>query len=194
MEPQRFGSITQLLVALSLIGLLAIGYFLPKYLKERRWANEGAARMAMGILAAAERGYRSQDVDGNGIHDYWTADIAGLLRYGMIPRELAEADAAPLVPLVPQPIPYHGYYFKALVADDSVTPAAAYRQDTDKKSGAVHNLDRFAFVAYPAGGLGSPKHLWITNQDGELRSPITVPVPGNWPTDLQLKSTWGKVD
>jgi type II secretory pathway pseudopilin PulG len=194
-EPKRFGSIVPILVALLLIGLLAGGYFVPRMMTERRWANERAARAAMRMLPQAEAAFRTNDADKNGIQDFWTGDVAGLYTYGLIPREIAEADVAPLVPLVPQPIPYHGHYFKALLADDSESPPAVYRQVTDKKSGAVHNIERFGFVAYPAGGLASPKYMWIINEyNMDFRSPTTVPVPDNWPTDLQLKHTWAKVD
>jgi hypothetical protein len=187
--------IIEIFIGVSLLGGLAIGYFVPKALRERRWANERATRGAMRVLSVAEYGYRGQDLDGNGIKDFWTADVAGLFKYGMISREIAEADAAPLVPLVPQPIPYHGYYFKALVADDSVSPPIVYRQVTDKKSGAVHNPDRFGFVAYPAGGLSPPKFMWIINENNtDFGGRTTVPVPDNWPADQQLKNSWSKVD
>jgi hypothetical protein len=145
-------------------------------------------------LAYAEADFRTNDRDGNGINDFWTGDVAGLYKYGLIPREWAEADTAPLVPLVPEPIPYKGYYFKALMADDSMTPPALYRQDTDKKSGKVHNLERFGFVAYPAGGIAPAKYMWIVNENNSVpRRPLTSPPTSNWPSDDEQKSYWSKV-
>jgi hypothetical protein len=77
-------------------------------------------------------------------------DVAGLLRTGLIDRTTAEADARPLRPLVPLPIPRDGYYFRVLDADGSEVPPVPYRQETDRKSGKVHNESKFGFVAYPA--------------------------------------------
>ena len=45
---------------------------------------------------------------------YWVGDVAELFRLGLISRELAEADTAPLNPLVPKPVPFHGYYVRAM--------------------------------------------------------------------------------
>lgn len=71
-------------------------------------SNERAASAALKTLATAEADYRSNDRDGNEINDYWTGDVAGLYRnqLRLIPRESAEADARPLNPLVPKPVPH----------------------------------------------------------------------------------------
>lgn len=45
---------------------------------------------------------------------YWVGDVSELHRMGEIIREVAEADTAPLKPMVPQPIPFHGYYVRAI--------------------------------------------------------------------------------
>ena len=174
--------------------LIAAWHFVPPMLRSHRAANERAGREAIHGLASAEADYRGNDRDGNGIHDFWTGDVSGLYAYGLIPREVAEADAAPLVPLVPHPIPYKGHYFRALVADDYETPPLTYRQVTDPKSGAVHNLGHFGFVIYPAGGFNAPKYMWIVNENNtSMRNPMTAPIPTNFPSDNQLKSFWSKV-
>src|SRR5438876_8635612 len=102
------------------------------------------------LFRSAEAEFRYKDVDGNGVEDFWTGDVAGLYRFGLIDREIAAADALPLFPRVPQPIPYMGYYFVAMEVDDSESPPEELRQDTDKKSGKVHHRSKFAFCAYPA--------------------------------------------
>lgn len=63
--------------------------------------------------------------------DYWTRDVAGLFRNGLIPRKMAEADVAPIRPLVTKPVPYHGYFLRAIEANAYETPPVTYAQVTD---------------------------------------------------------------
>ena len=194
MEPRKSGSIFPILLTVLLSALLAGGLLGPGYLREFRSGNERAAPHVIATLCSAEALFRWEDRDGNGIKDYWTADVAGLYRYGLISREIAEADTAPLVPLVPTPIPYKGYYFRALVADDFEIPSVPYRQVTDLKSGAVHHLEKFGFVAYPAGGLFPTTYMWIVCETNtSLRSPMDIPVPVNFPSKQEFLSRWSKV-
>jgi hypothetical protein len=196
-EPKSSGSIAPFLTAILLVLMLGVSgacYLLPEWLKEQRWADERAGAAAFVTLASAEVDFRANDRDGNGIRDFWTGDVAGLYTFGLISREVAEADAAPRVPLVPHPIPYRGHYIRALVADDIQTPPLVYGQVTDQKSGPIHNLKRFGFVIYPAGGINAPKYMWIINEKNTaFRSACTIPVPTTFPDDQQLKNYWSKV-
>jgi hypothetical protein len=195
MDAGKPGSITPIVAALLLLGILGGAVGAPRWIDHRRAESDRSAGQALWKLTHAESEFRSQDLDHNGIQDFWTGDVAGFYAYGLIPRELAEADTAPLHPLVPQPIPYHGYYFKALKQDDSETPPVEYRQDTDQKSGKVHNLDRFGFVAFPAGGLATGKRIKVVNENNTVfKTPSTNPVPTAWPTDNQMRSFWSKID
>ncbi len=195
MEQKRAGSVTPIVSALLLIGLLAAAIGIPEWLKRHRWRNERSASQALWTLTSAEADFRQNDRDGNGIQDFWTGDISGLYALRLIPRELAEADAAPLHPLVPQPVPYHGYYFRALQQDDSETPPVVYRQVTDKTSGEVHNLERFGFIAYPVEGLTSAKTFRIINENNTVfHSPADSPVPTAWPSDNHMVASWSKID
>jgi len=144
-------------------------------------------------LCLAEFEYREKDLDGNGVNDYWTGDIAGLQRHGLIPREIAEADAEPLVPLVPKPVPYKGYLFRVLVADDSETPPEAYRQDTDKSAGKVHHRNKFGVVAYPAQPGVTGNYVLVVNHDHILlRKHVSeAPIPKSWPSDAEFPY-WSK--
>jgi len=163
-----------------------------------RAANSYAAYVALKNLTQAETDFKFNDRDGNGIQDFWTADVTGLYsvdpgngQIQLIDRRLAEADARPLKALVPKPIPYHGYYFVALDVDESENPPESFRQDTDKKSGKVHHLNKFAFCAYPAGPE-SGHEIMIISQGNQVfgRWDLTSP-PRNWPTDEELHK-WGK--
>jgi hypothetical protein len=181
-----------LLVALG--GLAAFAWWFPQWRAHHRASNERNVMTTLKALTSDEGDFRANDRDGNGVNDFWTGDVAGLYRWGLIGRGVAEADTRPLNPLVPVPIPYHGYYYEALLLDNSVTPPEAYGQDTDKRSGKVHNLERFGIVAYPADPKGG-KYIFMINENNTLfRAGATIPRPTKWPTDAELRNSWSKPD
>ena len=184
-----------LILAILLAGGLTL--FLVWYIPERRRsiraANERAVFIELKALASAQAEFRFHDRDDNGVRDFWTGDLAGLLRSGLIKRELAEADAAPLISMTPRPVPYHGHYFIALEADHSARPPVSYRVDTDKKSGPVHHLDRFGFLAYPAEPGVTGNYYFMINQDNTvIRAPLDAPLLKYWPSDAEFKQHWCK--
>lgn len=193
MAQGHVGSWTSIVAALLLLGLLGAAVGTPRWIAHRRTESDRSASQALWRLTHAESEFRTQDRDRNGIQDFWTGDVSGFHAYGLIPRELAEADVAPLVPLVPVPIPYRGYCFKALQADGE--DGFVYPQITDPKSGAVHNLERFGFVAFPTGGLAAGKRIQVVNENNTVfKTPSTNSVPTAWPSDKQLMSFWSKID
>ena len=158
-----------------------------------RALNEQKASEVLSRLSAAEAYYRATDRDGNGIKDFWTGDVAGLYPEPeqILDRGIAEADASPLHPLVPRPVPYYGYYFIALRQDESASPPEDFAQDTDQKSGKVHHLSKFAFCAFPAEMGVTGKYVYIVNQGStQYRMPLNPP-PKNWPARQNLLS-WSK--
>jgi hypothetical protein len=187
-----------------LVDGLGIGYltwWLPVEARRQRAMNERSAYTALKTLSSANADFRANDRDWNRVLDFWTGDIAGLYStlssgqpIALLPRALAEADASPLTPLVPRPIPYHGYYFTALSADGQESPPEPYRQDTDGKSGKVHHLRKFGYCAYPAEPGITGKYVYIINENNTvLRRDNLTPPPKNWPSDSELQSGWGKV-
>jgi type II secretory pathway pseudopilin PulG len=185
--------------------LLAVG--VPQWREHQREVNRREASSAMKLLVGAEQTFRGKDLDGNKVADYWTADLATLGKYGLIPPDLAAADAQPLVPRAGKPVPYHGYYFKALRMDNGETPPVAYRQDTDPTSGKVHHLTKFGFVAWPAEWDVTGDFAFIVNENNTIyprprfskvlppeeweklrfRYPDLQEPPADWPTDEELK-------
>jgi len=146
---------------------------------------------ALASIHAAQADFRANDRDGNGVPDFWTGDVAGLLRYGLIDRATAEADTRPLRPLVPLPIPSDGYYFRALDADGSIAPPETYRQETDRTSGKVHHPSSFGFVAYPAEPGATGSQILIINENGTVFGcRANIPVPNAWPDDPSLVASW----
>ena len=178
-----------------LIGVVGAGFtfwWLSARARERRWQNERSAMASLVMLSKAESDFRANDRDGNGIRDFWTGDVAGLYRLGLIERSVAEADTGPLAPLVSKPIPRNGCCFKALRRDRSETPPVVYAQATDKTSGNVHHEERFGFCAYPAEPGVTGNKIFIVNENNTVfRAAVgKVPIPQDWPADHELKSFW----
>lgn len=173
-----------LTVAIGILGFMAWSSIRTS----NRARNERDAETGLKILANAQAECRAKDRDGNGVNDFWTGDIAGLYKLGLIDPALAEADVDPLVPLVPKPIPYKGYFYRALDKDDS-DDSEPYPQDTDRQSGKVHHLRKFGFVAFPAEPGATGKYMWIVNENNSaFRHDLSIPVPRNWPADYRAWS------
>lgn len=124
-----------------------------------------AVRGALGDLAHLENVWREQDLDQNGQADYWTRDVAGFYALhgrdgtplGQIFLEVARADAAPARPyaeLGGPPVPFRGYFFKALKVDGEGKPylqaGRAPPRAGNAPEGNSTREDRFGFCAYPA--------------------------------------------
>jgi len=139
-------------------------------------ANERIAGITLMTLKSAQHDFCTNDRDGNGIHDYWTGDVATLARLGLIERAVGEADAKPLKPLVSKPIPMHGYYFVALDLDESETPIEELRQVTDGPSGKVHHLKKWGICAYPAEPDVTGRLIYLIYSG--YGSPLSVPAKG----------------
>ena len=75
-------------------------------------------RVVYEALSTIKNSRMDESRSGTGV--FWTSDVAGLWHQGRrISRELAEADAAPLKPLVQNPRSYHGYFFVAMRPEDT---------------------------------------------------------------------------
>ena len=185
-----------LVIVVGLSGAAALAYWQHRHRQEVRSRNERSASHWIKALASVEADYRANDRDGNGVNDVWTGDIAGLYRYGLIDRELAEADANPINPLVPTPIPKDGHLYRALVLDETDPTPEPYAQDTDGKSGKVHHRTKFGFCVYPADMGATGRYIWIVNENNTTlrsNSHVTTPLPPlNWPPDPKIRE-WSKV-
>jgi hypothetical protein len=122
---------------------------------------------------------------------YWVGDVSELHRLWKVPREMAEADVAPLHPLVPSPIPYHGYFVRALE-----TGPTGGRGDDDSLSlkGKTRCRETFAICIYPVEE-GSAEDIWllcpfaIFRRKGRPGPPLV-----RWPTGKEILYEWGIVD
>jgi type II secretory pathway pseudopilin PulG len=146
-------------VAIVVVILLAV-IAIPGLLSSGRASNERNAMASIRTLCFAEADFRGNDRDGNGVNDYWTADVKGL--YTMTsasvpgariedttdqPVKLIELSVAcadvdgalvtaggenhPLS-LMALPFPKAGYWYAAMNRDLTVSNPAqsVYRQDT----------------------------------------------------------------
>jgi hypothetical protein len=183
-----------LLVALVPIG--TVGWV--KWRERMRNQNERAAFFALVTVDQSELYFRADDKDRNGIQDYWTGDVAGLHSIqvdgqpiAILPRRLAEADAAPLTPLVPNPIPYQGYYLMALDPEEHKDPAEPSPKDRDSKSRELHNMKRYCFCAFPVGPETGDR-VWIIVEGGKMfrsKEGVVVP-PRSRPKDMTPNGDW----
>lgn len=176
------------------IFLVATCVIYPRWHEDVMTSNERSAEFSLRTLSTAEADYRANDRDGNGINDFWTADVSEFSRLGILPKYVGLADASPHTPLVPKPIPHNGYYFAALEMDDSERPPESYRQDTDRKSGKVHHLQKFGFVAYPATPGFTGRWVFIVNENNSMwYSRDATRMPQAWPSDDELRTQWCRV-
>lgn len=119
-------------------------------------------------IASTERYWFDNDCDGNGVKDYWTADVAGF--YGvldkdgkplkLIDKREAASDAAPAAeyPGFATRQVDRGYLFAAILRDER---GLSYRADEDGDGKATTNPARFGFCLYPAEYRGVvPGHGW----------------------------------
>ena len=135
-------------------------------------------------ISSAQADFRANDLDNNKVADFWTEDIAHLEKQGGLAIEIAKADTTrkPAIPLF-------GYFFRTLDADGSYKiPPEPYREDTDGKSGKVHNTSRFGVCAYPAVSTSRTIHTFIINENNTIFfKDLRGEAIAIWPSDSELK-------
>ena len=162
--------------------------------------DSDVAYLALSEIISGEWVYFTTDRDNNGIKDFWTGDVAGLYHFGLVSRQIAEADALPINPLVSHPVPYHGYLFVALESDDSAKVPEPLKQDTDGKAGKVHHKQCFGFCAFPVSskdispwtylrGYGGGMNVTLGHMNKAKAEPVL-----RWPNPVQRSSSWLVVD
>ncbi len=178
------GSGTRKLVTGAALAIAAISLLLV--FMAMRVRNE--ARKVMSGIALLKNLAQNPKSSVNG--QYWTGDVAQLEREGLIPKEIGEADAAPMARLVEKPIPYYGYLFIAMRSGPEVEPG----KGPVKFSEGGRTKDCYAFCAFPERyrWLGLPTYI-ITDTGmfykvTELDGPVM-----DWPTPEEQLS-WGRID
>jgi len=138
---------------------------------------------SMLMIESAESGFKQSDEDKNGVHDFWVADLSGLLKYAL-PNEKALADADGSKP---SPKPNEGYLYVALLQDEDGKP-----YDLPETKG--RNKDRFAFCGYPATYGKTGRRTFIISQENVLFQKDTEGKPVKvWPKHPESDG-WKKMD
>jgi len=124
--------------------------------------------------------------------DYWVGDVAELYRLGRVSRRVAEADTAPIKPLVERPRPLHGYFVRAM--ESGPDPNSATGGDTVPLKGKTQYRGTSAFCIYPASA-GKDLSVWIVCPTGIFRKPAEGNAPVlEWPKDPKDVYTWVRLD
>ena len=143
-------AILLILLAIGMIAYLAI----PKLIRCGPNPNEMAAIGTLRNLIIVEEALREYDLDDNGVHDYWTADVYGLGR-------IRGKDGRPILDLIfpksdrfargasrlPEPVPKSGYFVEALTVDENGQAYAKEGHGNDRPS---WNQKKFGFRTVPA--------------------------------------------
>jgi len=170
--------------------LILLGVWFPSTL-QRSHPTERPPSTALKTIASAQADFRANDRDGDGVNQFWRADIAGLYALApsggpairLIERSLALADARPVYDLT-QPgerAPKQGYWYRAIRgADEKTLDAGA----------------RFAAVAYPADYPKSGKYTFIVDENNTIFRADLGHGKGleGFPTDDELRTKWAKLD
>jgi len=170
---------------------------MPELEKAKRESNERNASASLKTITTAQADFRSNDRDGNGVNDFWVADVSGFQRIVtggtaifLVEKSVALADAKPCVPLdqegesggaklasLGKPAPKNGYRFVALAGYDEGKGRAGRR---------------FGFCAVPAEYGSAAKRTFIVNEDNTIWSKDTGgQVPNGFPAD-PAKEGWTK--
>lgn len=236
---ERGFTVMEVLIVIVIIGIIA-ALAIPGLITSQRSSYERNASTSLKTVCVAEHDFRNNDRDGNMMNDFWTYDLKGLYTMTntsvagnaggtvdpplrLIDLSLAAADAddtiAPAggenmaVSTFSVIAAKAGHWFTALTLDSSVTGSeTTYKLDTggSPPMGSVHNLHKFAFLAFPEGATFG-KYVYIVSENntmyrraatGPTRLGTAVP-PGvagypaayqNWPDDANMKSYWSKLE
>jgi len=128
-----------LLIVLAVAGMGTI-LALPPYLASRRTENERTAMHTVYLIGKAQADFHTNDRDGNGVRDYWTADVYAL--YGLT----GIRDSSDRLPTG---------------RPDSATPIALLDSTVAAADGLTHH-ELYGNIAFSAGvGHGRPKRGYV---------------------------------
>lgn len=197
-------TLIELMIVIAIIAIIA-AIAIPGLLQSQRAANERNASASLKTLATAEVDFRSNDRDGNKVTDFWTYDVAGLymLRVGgatvpmlkLIDSSIAGADTrnepAVTVSITASGIDYRtqaadrppvnpksGYWYYALVNDQSDNTTEPYKANTDT-GGPYHHSTKFGFATMP-DSFSAGRSLFMINESATIiRFPLNRSVRPN---------------
>lgn len=121
-------------------------------------------------LGMVQEEWKAQDMDRNGLLDYWTRDMASM-HYREVPEcrtggaidgEVARADKVGLGGCAAdEPVPFKGYWFSAVRLDAAGRP---YAQVADAAGVPSTHPSAWAICAWPANHGGATRHTYIVDE------------------------------
>lgn len=222
---RRGFTLMELMIVIAVIAIIA-ALAIPGLVSSQRAGNERSAFVSIKTLASANIDFKSNDRDVNGVNDFWTGDVSGLYRLTagaaiepikMIEMATAGMDGSPIAAagaggkmggdLSYQP--KAGYWLQSLETDQDPEPDELYKVDTGGSvaMGAVHNLSRYGFTAYPDAYGVSGRLVYIMNEVGSVlqRDPVAPVTSSSTPPKAIIPAWrifpanpgtagWGKID
>ena len=175
-------------------GLLVLAgvALIPPVCRYPPWAgNQRSASATLRTFATAQADFLQNDLDGDGVKQYWRWDVAGLYQLRpkgsedaikLIERSAAIADDSPIAALEDPAAPKAGYWFRAL-------------RHADETPGSL-SPNRFAACAFPADYPKSGRKVYIIDERNTLySSPFDlVRIPAVFPDEATLRKNWSKLD
>ena len=182
--------VNDVLLSIALLAIVAaVG--IPGLIHSDQVRNERTACAALDAIVAAEGNFYHQDLDRNGIHDYWSRDIRGLqaITKDQLSRKLALADRSPVRDQGEQyekrnPEAYSGYWFQAVSAQED-------------RSG-------FRYAALPSPSRDGGQYVFLVDESRrlirrdygadvvgtELPPNLTQVWNGEWPSEKECSEKW----
>ena len=197
------GIISNIIISL----LLVLSFSTPRNTYHGMAGRETKAVQTLRQLVKAEKIWKQNDYDRNGINDYWTYDVSCFYRLhykddtSLLPVEIARADARKAPFDFPTEIElmeeyswssggYYGYLFQSMMTDENGIPYNQNPVGTNKT--LATNTHKFAFMAYPDAYAISGINTFIINEKGTIyandtgsdANKIILTWPGKDPTTV----------
>lgn len=183
-KPCPFASIAWSLAFLGLLAAL-VSSLVSSWSREKEGDDAGAVYQAVLMLKSCN--LLNEQLD------YWVGDVAELYRLGRIRKDVAEADSAPLRPLVEAPRPFHGYFVRAMESGPSEED---WNEIIIDYRGKTRVNRTSAFCIYPAEKPRKPVYVYIVCPWGVFSKTTASSQPVlNWPLRIRdFSSGWAIVD
>lgn len=171
-----------------MIGICALTAVVLSGMGRSRWVSyERNASASLTQVVTAQEWFRANDLDRNGVNDYWTADVAGLYclqdidtgnpigalnNIGVATADLAAGkfsysnDRVRYAPeMLLSPLPNRGYVFQVLKSDEL---GQSYAMDTDGTGSAGHNKSKFGAAAIPVAWDSTGTYVFVVTETGAV--------------------------
>jgi prepilin-type N-terminal cleavage/methylation domain-containing protein len=200
-------TLIELMIVVAIIAIIA-AIAIPSLLRSKMSANHSNAGAALKSLVTQEGIWRSQDIDKNGVADYWVADICGfhgakdaagnfvkLIDVAFANADNDKAGAYTYPGYVATPTPKQGYYFRAPASTVGNSTAVAAASTGLASAAGTMDTAIFNFTAVPATYNTDGVLQFLVHQDGvvwQLDAGNSTPVPSGIDNPAGTTPPWGQ--